>query len=137
MSKGEGLTPFAVGPKEFLKKNGCLFSPTGGLCQLVFRDSPATATVLVGYPTTLRCSARDPTPPVSIVWLKDGVAVSPDSRIAITYDSAAGDSQLRIGSISYVDAGSYQCLALGGSDQILAASNNATLTVHGIKYYLT
>ena len=97
----------------------------------MFRDSPATATVLVGYPTTLRCSARDPSPPDSIVWLKDGVAATPDSRISISYDSTGGDSELRIGSVSYVDAGSYQCLAVGSSDQILAASNNGTLTVHG------
>ena len=28
-----------------------LFSTAGGLCQPVFRDSPAASTVLVGFPT--------------------------------------------------------------------------------------
>ena len=107
----------------------------GGLCQLVFRDSPATATVLVGYPTTLRCSARDPTPPESILWLKNGTAVTPDStRTTITYDSIAGDSRLRFSSVRYPDAADYQCVALGSSSQILAISDIGTLTVHGKHY---
>ena len=97
----------------------------------MFRDSPATATVLVGYPTTLRCSARDPTPPNDILWFKDGVTVSPDPRFNIAYDSMAGDSQLRISSVSYPDAGGYQCIAVGSSNQILAASDVGTLTVDG------
>ena len=106
-------------------------STTGGLCQLVFRDSPATSTVFVGYPTTLRCSARDPTPPDDILWFKDGVTVTPESRFTISYDSSAGDSELGISSVRYPDAGGYQCIAVGSSNQILAASSVGTLTVHG------
>ena len=117
--------------------NACLSLTAGGLCQLVFRDSPATSTVLVGYPTTLRCSARDPTPPNDILWFKDGVAVTPDPTFAITYDSSAGNSQLRISSVRYPDAGGYQCIAVGSSNQILAASSVGTLTVHGKQHEYT
>jgi hypothetical protein len=113
-------------------------STAGGLCQLVFRDSPATSTVLVGYPTTLRCSASDPTPPEDILWSKGGVTVSPvDSRFTISYDSNAGDSELRISSIRYPDAGGYQCIAVGSSNEILAASSVGTLTVHGKQHEYT
>lgn len=105
--------------------------PAGDLCQLVFRDSPATSTVLVGYPTTLRCSVRDPAPPSNIIWLKDNVTVTPDSRISTTFDASTGDSQLRIASVSYVDAGGYQCVAVDSSNQILLVSSVGRLTVHG------
>ena len=114
-----------------------LFSTAGGLCQLVFRDSPAASTVLVGYPTSLRCSARDPTPPENILWFKDGVTVTPGSRFTVSYDSSAGDSELRIGSVRYTDAGGYQCIAVGSSNQILAASSVGTLTVHGKQHEYT
>ena len=118
--------------------HGLHVSTAGGLCQLVFRDSPATSTVLVGYPTTLRCSARDPTPPEDILWFKDGVTVTPvDYRFTISYDSSAGDSELRISSVIYPDAGDYQCIAVGSSNQILAASSVGTLTVHGKQHEYT
>ena len=90
----------------------CCLLTTGTLCQLVFRDSSATSTVLVGYSTTLRCSARDPTPPENILWFKDGVTVTSDSRFTISYYSSAGNSQLRISSVTYPDAGGYQCIAV-------------------------
>ena len=99
--------------------------------------TPATSTVLVGYPTTLRCSARDPTPPDDILWFKDGVTVTPGSRFTISYDSSAGDSQLRISSVRYPDSGGYQCIAVGSSNQILAASSVGTLTVHGKQHEYT
>ena len=107
----------------------------GALCQLVFRDSPATSTVLVSYPTTLRCSARDPAPPSNILWLRNGTAVSPDTRVTTTYDSTAGDSELRIASVSYIDAGGYQCVATGSSNEILAVSSVGNLIVHGVKIF--
>ena len=83
----------------------------------MFKDSPANSMVLVGYPMSQRCSVRDPAPPSNILWLKDSIMVTPDSRISTTYDATAGDSQLRITSVSYVNAG--QCVAVGSSNEIL------------------
>ena len=103
----------------------------------MFRDSPATSTILVGYPTTLRCFARDPAPPENILWFKDGVTVTSGSRFTISYDSSAGDSELRIDSVRYSDAGGYQCIAVGSSNQILAGSSVETLTVHGKQHEYT
>ena len=99
----------------------------------MFRDSPADATVLTNFPTTLSCAAPDPSPPNSIVWtFNDVLASSGPPRVVITYDTSTGISEYQISSVNYFDEGSYQCFALNSQGMIVSESNVAVLTVQGI-----
>lgn len=100
----------------------------------MFRDSPASSTVLFNFPTTLRCTASDPNPPASILWLKDGVIsdTDPRGRFTVSYDASTGLSVYSISTVSYQDDGTYQCIALDSEGSILANSNLGQLTVQGI-----
>lgn len=108
--------------------------PPGSFCQLVFRDSPASSTVLVNYPTTLRCSAYEPAPPANIVWLINGIITDSDprGRVSIIYNPSTGISEYIINTVSYLDVGEYQCFAVNATDGLLANSAVGTLTVQGI-----
>ena len=100
----------------------------------MFRDSPASSTVLVNYPTTLTCSAYEPTPPANILWLINGIISDSDSRgrVLIAYNPSTGVSEYVINTVSYLDVGEYQCFAVNATDGILASSAVGTLTVQGI-----
>ena len=106
-------------------------------CQLVFKDSPASATVLVNFPTALRCTANEPNPPTNIVWLKDGVITETDprGRLSVSYDPTTGGSVYAINTVSYLDDGSYQCYAVNTTEGIVASSSVGRLTVQGSTLY--
>lgn len=53
------------------------------------------------------------------------------SRIAITYDSLSGRSELGIGSVMYSDAGEYVCRAADTGGIVVGSSQFAILTVQG------
>lgn len=99
----------------------------------MFRDSPASSTVLFNFPTTLRCFASDPNPPANIVWLKDEVIseTDPRGRFTVSYDSSTGMSAYSIGTVSYQDDGAYQCVAVNSEGTIVANSDVGQLTVQG------
>ena len=107
----------------FVHSSGCLAQQ--------FRDSPANTTALTTYPFTLRCSAPDPTPPSFITWFHNSIPARADGRISITYDADVGRSQYVISSVSYFDAGEYQCSASDAQGQTLSTSAAGTLTVQG------
>lgn len=107
----------------FVYSSGCLAQQ--------FRDSPANSTALTTYSHTLRCSAPDPAPPSAVTWFHNNMPASANSRISITYDADTGTSQYMISSVSYFDAGAYQCFALDAQGQTLSSSAVGTLTVQG------
>ncbi len=92
-----------------------------------FRDHPASSTVLLNFPTTLSCSTNLPYPQ-TIVWQFNGAGVN---RERSTFDSNSGRSLLSFTSIAYSDAGNYTCIALGSSNNVVATSQPAVLSVQG------
>lgn len=98
-----------------------------------FKDHPASATVLLNFPTSLSCTANLPFPS-SIAWQVNGVEVISDGATIVTsYDNiTSGRSELRIASMEYKDAGNYTCLALDSRNALIISSQSAVITVLGI-----
>lgn len=115
---------------NFFESRDVLVHSPGCLAQQ-FRDSPANSLALTTYPFTLSCSAPDPTPPFAITWLHNAMTASSDSRINITYNMSTGRSQYVISSVSYFDAGTYQCFGMDAQGQMVSRSATGTLTVQG------
>ena len=105
--------------------------PADVVAQSRFRDSPANATVLANFPTTLSCTIQQPIPS-SMVWQRgfSRVGVN-DGRFSISLDSLTGRSELRVSSVQYGDAGEYSCVAQDANGNFLATSQSGTITVQG------
>ena len=97
----------------------------------VFRDSPANVEALTNFPITLSCSAPDPAPPASILWLHNDIAATSNDRISIVYDSSTGRSEFKISSVNYFDDGTYQCFAENDQGEIVSSSEIGNLTAIG------
>ena len=54
-----------------------------------------------------------------------------NGRIAVTYDSLSGRSELGIESVAYSDAGEYVCRAASEDGVVIGSSQLAILTVQG------
>ncbi len=107
---------------------------SGTLAQEVspFRDPPANTSALTNTPITLTCSAPDPSPPPSIIWLHDNIFAGSTGGVIVTYNAATGVSEYMILSVSYYDAGAYQCLALSTQGEAVSFSEIGILTVQGV-----
>lgn len=107
--------------------------PAGCNGETSFRDHPASATVLLNFPTSLSCTLNLPFPS-SVTWQVNGVAVVPDGASIITsYDDVtSGRSELRIARVAYNDAGVYVCLAMDSNNTMITSSQSAVVTVLGI-----
>ncbi|KAL5515451.1 hypothetical protein EMCRGX_G000618 [Ephydatia muelleri] len=100
-------------------------SPTSNVYSALFVFTPLNQTALVGAMVMFDCFAVG-TPVPTISWFKDGVAISPSSRVTF----AQTDKILAISNVTMGDGGAYSCKATQtGGYSITSAAAQLTILV--------